>query len=173
MDTGDAMPEVYRVYPLHHVILNCSFQRLWRDLNPELSDKKWSTLLGNGLAWTNNTGFPGHYNCVTGDEKPKVITDAAFPRFDQFRLCSLAKVTGTITNGFLWLDTMLTTKPAMRAEDVLKIEHYWYYGRSVNVRGETNYIMRPGIDGRFHKVRIPVLASVPVYIPLNELIELT
>jgi hypothetical protein len=168
-ESGDPMPEVYRVLPLHHVIFTCEFQRLWRELNPELSDKKWSTLMGSGLAWMNDTGSPPHFNCITKEP----VGVKTMPRFDQFRLNSLAKVTGTVTSDMLWLDTMLTSKPAMRAEDVLKIEHYWFYGTSVNVRGETNYIMRPGVDGAFHRVRIPVLASVPVFIPLNELIEIT
>lgn len=166
-------PEVYRVYPWHHVILNCAFQTLWRELNPKLSSKRWSTLLGNKLAWTNNTGFPGKYNCITGEDKPKGEPKPSdFPRFDQARLCANAIVTGTEEGDVLWLDTMLTTQPAMRAEEVLRIRHYWYYGTSVNPQGETNYITRLGIDGGYHRVIIPILTSQRVYLPLNELIKL-
>lgn len=167
LDEGKTFPEVYRIYPLHHVVLNCSFQRLWRDLNPMLSDHRWSSLLGNALAWTNNTGFPGHWNCITGED-----ADKQFPRFDIPRLCSNAIVAGFEKDGYLWLDTMLTTNPAMRAVDVLDIPYYWYYGTSVNPKGETNFITRLGFDGAYHKVRIPVLTSQKVYVPLDELIPL-
>jgi len=167
IDENKAMPQVYRVYPLHHVILDCALQKMWRDMNPMLSNQKWSSLLGNGLAWTNNTGFPGHYNCITGDDK-----DKAFPRFDQPRLCANAVISGVEKDGKLWLDTMLTTNPAMSASDAMAIDHYWYYGTSVNPKGETNYITRLGIDGQRHKVIIPVVTSQPVYIPLDELIRL-
>lgn len=164
---GKAQPEVFRVYPLHHVVLDCSWQKLWRELNPMLSDDKWSTLLGNELFLTNNTGFPGKYNCITGADKGK-----PFPRFDQFRLCSNAIVSGTELRNSLWLDTMLTADPVKRASEVMKIKHYWFYGTSVNPRGDTNYITRVGIDGLRHKVIIPVVTSQPVYIPLDELIRL-
>ena len=167
IEKGKAQPEVYRVYPLHHVILDFSFQKLWRELNPMLSDDKWSTLLGNELFLTNNTGFPGHYNCITGEYK-----GSPFPRFDQPRLCSNAIVTGIESDGELWLDTMLTANPGKKAFEVMKIKHYWFYGTSVNTRGETNYITRLGVDGQRHKVIIPVVTSQRVHIPLNELIAL-
>src|SRR3990167_7691535 len=59
LDKG-TRPEVYRFSPDHATVLNCTWQKLWKDLNPALSGEKWSSLLGNALAWTNNTGFPGH-----------------------------------------------------------------------------------------------------------------
>jgi len=167
IDKNLAQPEVYRLLPAHHVVLDCAFQRLWRALNPKLSDEKWSSLLGNGLAWTNQTGFPGRFNCVTGADKGKL-----FPRFDQPRLCSNAVVSGRESNNYLWLDTMLTTNPAMKAADVMRTPHYWYYGTSVNAKGETNFITRLGMDGARHKVIIPVLTSQPVYLPLNELVRI-
>lgn len=167
IDYNKPYPEVYRLKPDHHTILDCYWQRVWRELNPMLSDSKWSSLLGDALAWTNNTGFPGHYNCITGEEK-----GTQFPRFDAPRLCSNAIVTGVEKDNRLYLDTMLVSNQTMNAHKVINIKHYWYYGTSVNVKGETNYITRLGIDGARHKVIIPVLTSQPVYVLLNELIKM-
>jgi hypothetical protein len=167
LNTGDPMPEVYRLNPDHHTILNCAFQWLWRNINPDLSDKRWSALLGNRLAWTNNTGFPGHVNCVLGEEMSK-----SFPRFDQPRACGGAILTGTERSGLLHIESMLTFQPVMSAADVLADPTKWYWGTSVNPKGEVNLIMRLGIDGQNYPVRVPLLSAQPVFLPLVELHKL-
>jgi hypothetical protein len=163
----NAFPEVYRLAPDHHTVLNCAFQWLWRSINPDLSDKKWSTLLGNKLAWTNNTGFPGHANCVLQEEMSKPM-----PRFDQARVCGGAILTGTERNGLLWIESMLINNPVMDPQDVLNDRSKWYWGTSVNPEGEVNLITRPGLDGRNYPVRVPIVTAQPVFLPLVELHKL-
>jgi hypothetical protein len=159
-------PEVYRCQPQHHIILDCAWQKLWRQLNPILSVEKWSTLLGNKLAWTNGTGFPGHRNCLTGADKEK-----DFPRFDQPRVCGGALLKGVEINDRLKIEGMSMTKPVPSAEWVID-NGWYYYGTSVNPAGEVGMIKRMGTDGENHPVLIPIIMNWQIYLPLDELHKL-
>jgi hypothetical protein len=160
-----AFPEVYRLKPDHHTVLDCYWQGIWRDLNPMLSDGKWSTLLGNSLAWTNGTGFPDHRNCITGEEP-----DAPFPRFDAPRACGGAIFKAKrIENGMAWIETLLVTDKSRTASEILASRHLWFWGTSVNPSGEIGLIRRLGIDGSYHPVRVPLVTTIAVYLPLAEL----
>jgi hypothetical protein len=152
-------PEVYRLKIDHQTIINCAWQHLWRALNPNLDNGKWSTLLGNKLAWTNGTGFPGHWNCITGED-----AGLPLPRFDAPRICGGAIVTGRVEGSRLWIDTMLVNNPPPPAADAL-----CYYGTSVNPQGEINLIQRLGLDGRYYPVRVPLVTTIAVYLPVAEL----
>jgi hypothetical protein len=166
IEKGVAQPEVYRIDPDIHVILDCECQWLWRTQNPKLSDRKWSTLLGNGLAWTNNTGFPGHYNCITGED-----IGTPFPRFDQQRVCGGAILTGYEQNGLLYIDSIRNTQ-VPTTEDVLSKPWLWYWGTSINPRGEINIITRTGIDEKQYGVVIPNITSTQATLPLDQLHKL-
>jgi hypothetical protein len=160
-----AFPEVFRLKPDHHTVLDCYWQGIWRDLNPMLSDGKWSTLLGNSLAWTNGTGFPDHRNCITGEEP-----DAPFPRFDAPRACGGAIFKARkIENGMAWIETLLVTDKSRTASEILASRHLWFWGTSVNPSGEIGLIRRLGIDGSYHPVRVPLVTTIAVYLPLAEL----
>jgi hypothetical protein len=152
-------PEVYRLKIDHQTIINCAWQHLWRALNPNLDNGKWSTLLGNKLAWTNGTGFPGHWNCITGED-----AGLPLPRFDAPRICGGAIVTGHVEGSRLWIDTMLVNNPVPPAGDALS-----YFGTSVNPQGEINLIQRLGLDGRYYPVRVPLVTTIAVYLPVAEL----
>ncbi len=167
IDRNKAEPEVYRLNPDIHVILDCTRQWLWRNLNSKLSDKKWSTLLGNGLAWTNGTGFPSHYNCVTGEEP-----DKAFPRFDQMRVCGGAILTGYEKDGLLYIESMSNIGSPLSTGEVLDRFWLWYWGTSVSPDGSIQKIPRLGIDGFYYPVIIPIFTSVQATLPLNELHKL-
>lgn len=166
LSTGDPMPAVYRLDPDYHVVLDCACQKLWRELNPNLSNKKWSTLLGNGLAWTNNTGFPGKRNCITGEELSK-----PFPRFDQMRICAGAIVTGVEKSGFLTIESIRPEKIPPTSE-VLAKPWLWYWGTSINPKGGRNIIPRQGIDGKFYGVKVPIITSFLAILPLSQLHKL-
>jgi hypothetical protein len=153
-------PEIYRMYPDHSTVVNCVWQKLWRSLNPDLSNAKWSTLMGTGLAWMNNTGSPPHYNCITGE--PEGVT--TYPRFDAPRICGGAIVTGRVEGSRLWIDTMLVNNPPPPAPDALS-----YFGTSVSPDGSVNLIRRLGIDGSYHPVRVPLVTTIAVYLPIAEL----
>ena len=76
------LPEVHRLLPFHHVVLTEKLQWLWRDINPDMTTEKVCKLFGNGLAFCNGSGFPGHANHLLGEE-----LDKDNPRFDQARIC--------------------------------------------------------------------------------------
>lgn len=158
-------PEVYRLSPDLHTVLNCDFQWQWRNMNPGLSAKRWSTLMGGGLAWMNNTGSPPHYNCVTGEFKDS----GTFPRFDANRVCGGAYLTGVEKDGLLYITSMRNNLPALPAELVLEMPYYWYYGTSVNKNGSVNVITRLGTDGNEHWVRVPLLTAIQCTLPLSQL----
>src|SRR5689334_22728219 len=54
---GKRLPEVYRGWPDHTTPIGEAHQWQWRRINPDLSDEKFCTLLGDELAWTNNSGM--------------------------------------------------------------------------------------------------------------------
>lgn len=164
----EPFPEVYRLNPDHHTVLDCHWQRVWREMNPALSDKRWSALLGNGLAWTNNTGFPGHRNCITGED-----ADKPFPRFDQARVCGGALLHGRREGNRVWIETLLVGDKSLTASQILERPWLWYTAVSVSPDGSTQFITRPGLDGMNYPVRVPLLTSLPVWLPYDELIPLT
>lgn len=171
-NAGDPMPEVYRLDPDHHTILDCYWQWIWRDMNVNISDKKWSTLLGNGLALTNNTGFPGHYNCVTGEEKPDVIKPSVFPRFDTPRVMGGAILTGIEMGGLLYITSLLVNDHSTTLDQIVAVPWLWYWWTSVNPEGEVNYITREGADGEMYSVRVPLVTTQQVTLPLSHLHKL-
>ena len=156
-------PEVYRMFPFHHTVLSCAWLWTWRKMNPELSDKKWATLLGDAFALTNDSGSLDHYNCVTGENPGKPE-----PRFDEPRIMGGAIVTGTTESTRLWLETSKVNQ-WRDAEYILARPWLWFYATSVNRKGEVNYITRLGLDGLMHRVKVPLMTTIAVYLPLADL----
>jgi hypothetical protein len=165
--TVEPQPEVYRYDPDHHVVLDCGWQLLWRNLNPKLSALKWSKLLGNGLAWCNGSGFPGHHNCILHEE---VTQD--YPRFDQARTCGGAILTGEERDGLLYIETLKISQSIPSVEEVMSKPWLWYWGTSINPEGNIRIITREGMNGSLYGVIIPNLTEKQVTLPLNELDKL-
>lgn len=161
------MPEVYRVYPDHQTPINCDWLWLWRELNPMLSDERFCVLLGNGLAWTNNTGFPGRKNCILQKNM-----DAKDPAFHAPIINGGATLKGVERNGYLLIDGMLISDKVPDAQWVLERKWLWYYGTTVLATGQVNYITLKGIDGNYYPVRIPILSRYQLYVPINWLDKL-
>ena len=162
VNTGKGMPEVYRLLPDHQVPLECRWIKLWRNLNPMLSDERFGTLLGNGLAWTNRTGWPGRYNCLTGAD-----AGAQDPAFDAARICGGAIFKGKEQDGYLYIESLLTSQATPTAADILEKPWLWYWGTTVLPTGQVNYITRLGTDGKHHPVRVPLLTRLPVRLSLS------
>lgn len=162
------MPEVYRVDPDHHTIADCSVQKMWWGLNPELNAKRMSSLMGDGLAWMNNgAGMPWHYNCLTGEGE-----GLTFPRFDQARLCGGAFVLAKRVGDVAHVASMLITEPIRSAAEVLPHQEWWYWATSVDPQGVPHLITRasgPNSDGPDVPVRIPIITALPVSLPWDEL----
>lgn len=161
------MPEVYRIYPDHQTPINCDWLWLWRNLNPKLSDKTFCTLLGNGLAWTNNTGFPGRRNCILQEDMSEKD-----PAFHTPIINGGATLKGIERNGYFFLDSMLISDKVPTAEEVLNKPWLWYYGTTVLANGQVNYITRQGMDGNYYPVRVPILSTRQLYMQLNWLDKL-
>lgn len=164
-------PEVYRLFvngDTYHTILDCYWQRILREMNPNLSIDKVSTLLGNKLALTNGTGFPGKRNCLTGAD-----ADKPFPRLDQPRIFGGASLAGEPQNGRVFLESLLEHETVYTAEQILSMPWLWFYWTSVNPQGEVNYITRLGTDGQYHRIKFPFVTAEQVYLPATHLHKVT
>jgi hypothetical protein len=164
---GKALPEVYRLEPDQQTSLDCDWQKLWKDLNPMLSKRTWSTLLGNALAWTNRTGFPGRHDCINNTD-----IDSPFPAFDAPRVCGGAILKGVEQGDYLLIESLLKDNRVPSAREVLSKRWLWFYGTSINPEGQVNLIMKPGIDGTYYPVRVPLITKNPVKLKLNTLHKL-
>lgn len=166
IDTGVARPEVFRADPDHQTPLDRDHQFFWRNLNPMLSDSKFSTLYGNTLAWCNGTGAGVRHNWITGAN-----ADQKDIAFDAARFCGGAIVPGKINGNKVWLKSLLLSDPIPSAADCIAHPEwgYWYWGTSINPQGEINLIKRLGIDGRYHPVRIANITELPIELPADEL----
>ena len=122
-----SLPEVFRIQPFHHVVLNEAAQWLWRKLNSQLTNEQWTLCLGNTLAFTNNTGFPGHRNYVTGAEP-----NSKDPRLDQARFCGGAILKERyVKEGKLYFEAIDVRKPLPTVDYVQ--EHPHLYFEAVNI----------------------------------------
>jgi hypothetical protein len=160
-------PEVYRLDPTHHTIIDCHWQRVWREINPELSDEKWATLLGNKLAWTNDTGFPGRRDCVNDS-----CSDCNFPRFDQPRVNGGALLTGIEIGDTLRITSLKPEDTHLSSFQIINTPGLWFWGTSVSPNKSLGMITRLGMDGQRHPVRVPLLTAEVVTLPLSHLHKL-
>lgn len=163
------MPEVYRTYPDHQTILSCDWQRFWRELNPELTLRSWSSLMDDTLAWMNRTGAPPRENCLTAEDEGNGL-----PAFDQSRLCGGALLKPKkIVNGIFYIEGILTSDPIPDPIDLINNKPWlWYWGLNIIPNKKINYLVRPGNDGQMKPVRVPILSREVQFVPLNWLDEL-
>jgi len=166
-DAGVARPEIYRVWPDHTTRIGEKHQWLWKDINPELSNIRWRSLLDNYLAWTNQSGFPGRHDYVNNMD-----VDENLPNFHAALVNGGMILEGQENGDKVWLYSLLISDPCPTASELLKT-HMWSYGTSVIPRdGSISYITRKGIDGNYKKVRVPFLTTRPVWLPKRELHKL-
>lgn len=165
--TRSPMPEVYRVIPDHVTPLSCRWLHLWYDCNKaDLTPEKWATLLGPTLAWMNRTGSPPRPNCVTGYDG-EVGHEDKNPAFHSPIFNGGAVFKGVEGDGFLHIETLLTSGPVPTAEYVLARPWLWFWGTSITREGRINRIMRMGRDGYLKPVRVPLMTRLPVRVPLS------
>lgn len=164
-ESGKTLPEVYRLTPDHQTALPPSWIRLWRDLNPMYSTETFITVLGNTYAWTNNTGWPGRKNCLTGELMDDPL--AKDPAFHAPLINGGALLKGQEVDGYLLIDSMSTGWAQVpTAEWVLERPWYWFYGTQVNPDGVVTFMTRTGTDGQRHPIRVPFVTRLPVSLPL-------
>jgi hypothetical protein len=155
----DGLPEVHRLVPDHHVVLDGELQFLWRLMNPGMTDAKFCKMLGNKLAFTNGSGFPGSYNAILGEDLTQ-----PFPRFDQARICGGAVVHGREVGDYLYIETIDVRLPIPSAEYVMA--RPWLRFDAV-LAGD---VIRPFPQGEGKPVYVPLLSAVDgVKLPLWKL----
>ena len=162
-ESGKSRPEIYRVSPDHTTPLAEKHQRLWKNINPELSGIKWRTLLGNTLAWTNQSGFPGRRDYINNMDM-----DKSLPNFDAARVNGGMIVQITLDGATAWVDSLLTGNTVQTPEEFLNTRR-WSWGTGVTPTGNINYIQRLGIDGTYKRVRITLITVRKVWLPVDEL----
>lgn len=165
-ESNTGRPEVYRLDG-QQTSLNCAWQRLWRELNPKLSDKKWGTLLGDELAWCNSTGTSGRYNCILNTN-----IGMKFPAFSATIINGGAILKGIVKGDYITLESLDVASPTPPTEEVLNKPWLWFWGTNVTPSGKVGYITRQGIDGTMYPVRVPFITERPVQIPVNWLHKL-
>lgn len=155
------LPEIFRLYPLHDVPLSESAQRLWRNMNPLMTDKKWSAVLGNGIAFTNRSGFPGHHNYILNEDITKPD-----PYFDQARICGGATVIEKYRDGDrIYIESIDVRKPLPTVEQVFE-KHLFF---DATLAG--SWIGRfPQGDGE--RVYVPLLTAMDGVYLLEESLQL-
>lgn len=168
------MPEVYKVkYPDHQTPLSCGWLHLWRDINPDLTTQAWSTLVGDGLAWCNNTGSPPRSNCVTGYQGDGKTPAFHAPIVNGGGILKGEEVIDPYTGmKFLSIETMLSSGAIPSAQYVLERPWLWDWGVQISKTAQITYIRRMGKNGETIPVRIPRITKYPIKLPLDYLDKL-
>lgn len=165
-ESGTSRPEIFRTYPDHTTPIEEGHQWLWKNINPEISNAKWATLLGNYLAWTNQSGFPGRRDYVNRKD-----LDKGLPNFDAARVNGGQILEGEEDGDRVWLKSLLTSEPVPNVTTFLN-SRLWAWGISISPNGNIYYINRQGLDGTLKRVRIPFITKQRVWLPKNELHKL-
>ncbi len=165
-----SLPEVFRFPQFHSVLLIEPLQWLWRNVNPELSDEKWATLVTDELMLTNGTGFGGKN--PRADYVNRRNLDAKPAAFDQVRFMGGAKFKGVEQGSNVLIETIRVDKPLPTAQELMGKDWLWYWGTGIRPDGGINYIWRRGIDGKDYRVRIPLFTAQQVSLPKDQLHKL-
>jgi hypothetical protein len=179
-DKSKPVPEVYRLNPDQTTPIGCSWIRVWWALNPLLDREHFELLLDNHWMLCNGTGWPGRYNCLTGELSDDPTNPYKPPTFHGSLINGGAVVKGTKVGGILWLDTLTINDPIpFNYTSKIEAENWkknnptkWYYATTVSQTGNVTYTTFAGIDGKRQRLVIPILTNQNVYIPLKELDQL-
>jgi hypothetical protein len=161
-DTGlRSTTESFRLSPDHQTPLDCRWQKLIRDINPDSPAEVVDTVLDHTWAFANKTGLdvPGRRNCRTGAYMGDA--DATWPAFHAPIVCGGALLSGYEEGGNLHIYSLLTSLPVPTAEYVLSRPFLWFYAVAVNPEGQVTFMTMAG-----KPVRVPFITRLPVYAPL-------
>jgi hypothetical protein len=161
-DTGGkrAIPEPYRLLPDHQTPLNCEFQKLIRDCNPEHKPDVVDNILDQAWILANNTGIgaPGRKNCRTGAVGDK------WPALHAPIICGGALLRPlSIVDGYVYVESILTSNPVPCASLVLACPWLWFWLVEVNAHGQVTFMTLSALDGTRKPVRMPLLSRYTLY----------
>ena len=154
-EENTSRPEVWPLFPNHFTEFGYAWQKRSREMNPRLSDSKWTSFYDTKTILTNNgNGFganPPRVNYITGEN-----IGAANPKCELLT-CGGNVLTGVVDGNNLRVDVLngLSTPPAL--EWILA--RPWYYVVAVNW-----YV--GGSVGRFPQGEQPSGEVVPILHPL-------
>jgi hypothetical protein len=161
------IPEVYRVLPDQTTPLYDWAIHLWRDMNPDLNDGAFASLLDNRLWLTNSTGWPGRRNIIQRRD-----LDKGFPTFHAPLVTGGILFKGKEVAETLYIENIRHDQP-VSLEFVLERPWLWFYGTSVTSTGRVNMMTR---NHRITKepipVRVPFITRLPARVPLTWLHKL-
>jgi hypothetical protein len=158
------MPQVYRTFPDHVINLRCAAVRLIRDINhPQIADKQISTLLNSNFAFSNNTGFPERYNCLTGENAGEKDPALHSPILTGGAVLKPLEIVGDM----LYYDYIDMNKHLPTASDVIARPWLWFWITAVTSTGQVNMVTRLGTDGLYYPVRMPIFSERPLYAPVS------
>jgi len=160
-DPARSLPEVFSFFDNHYTPLTKEWQLFWKALNPSLTKKQWTALLGYERAFTNGNGFgkigDPRANFVLGEDLREEL-----PKMEAL-VCGGALLTGIVSGGWLLVHTLngLDAPPAL---DTLKP---WEYFHATTVRPNGTIGSFPIDD--FGPEIVPLLTYRPVRYPLWKL----
>lgn len=171
------IPEVYRLSPSQTTPISCDWIRTWWALNPMLNREQFESLLDDHWMLCNGTGWPSRYNCLTGEQGDDPEDKNKNPAFHESLICGGAVVSGQKAGELVWLNTLLISDSipfnyTSKADAKSWLDNNpdkWYYAITVASSGNVTYTTFTGVDGKRQKLRIPILTSQRVYIPIEEL----
>lgn len=164
---GKTIPEPYRLYPEHQVPLDCGWQKLIRECNPEHKDDVVENVLDQAWILANNSGLgtPGRKNCQTGEYMNE--PDAKWPALHTPLVCGGALLSGTVNNEILYIRSLRISEPVPTAEFVLENIDLWFYLVELNPRGVVTYMTLSAKDGTRKPVRMPLISNRQLYAPVK------
>lgn len=159
------------------VILTREWQLYIAAINPHMPKNKVAGMLGNGVAFTNGTGFNGvpRQNWLTNEN----LKALQFPMFDKVRTCSYACHTGTIEGNLLRLTMLDGNLPPPNIAEVNPLSHPHFFFHATIVWVDQNGVelsRKPFINKRaiapewgynFEVTLMPLVSNYPILVPLS------
>lgn len=168
-ERNQAMPEVYRLNPLHSIPLTATLQKLWYGINPDLTVNSWWTLMKHDAAFTNNKS-----GWKDGDPRANYVAgtnlDKEPPAYDQPRVTGGHIFRGRRDGDRAILETIRVDKGNLPTpEQLLNMPWLWFWATSISPSGRIQYFNRMGKDGTYKRVRVPLFTRQEVWLPIKEL----
>lgn len=174
-----ALPEVNQLHPNGFFELNKLWQLLIRDINPLISARELTNMLGGDVAFTNDNGFQ-----MEGDPRRNYILGEALDAVDdrgkpalpklEMLLCGGAKFYGypdkhADGNDIVWVETLDGNKNPPSANWLINNPYYWYRAVTISPKG---YIRNMPQGGNDIPKRIPIVSKYDVYIDAKKVVEI-
>jgi hypothetical protein len=155
-----AIPEPFRLLPDHQTPLDCSWQKLIRDCNPEHRDDVVDKVLDQAWILANNTGIgaPGRKNCRTGAVGTK------WPALHAPIICGGAVLKPiAYVDGYVYVESSLTSNPCPSASEILDKPWLWFWLVEINAEGQITYMTLSDKYGKRRPVRMPFISRYTLY----------